>query len=53
MSGGTISNIARRAAFLAAAEDARVEMRHLREGATSEALRTGTVLAPEETAGWA
>lgn len=52
VSGGTISNVARRAAFLAATESGPVEMRHLRESARSEAQKLGRDLAPEETAGW-
>jgi hypothetical protein len=52
VSGGTISNIARRAAFLAAADTGHVEMHHVRDGAMTEALKTDTELAPEETAGW-
>jgi hypothetical protein len=46
--GGTITNIARRGAYLAAAEPTAVEMRHLSEASRSELRKLGRELTPDE-----
>jgi SpoVK/Ycf46/Vps4 family AAA+-type ATPase len=52
-SGGTISNIARRAAFLAAANGGAIEMHHLLASARRELRKTADRdLSPEELSGW-
>jgi hypothetical protein len=50
--GGTIANIARRGAFLAAAEPAPVEMRHLFEATRLELTKLGRDMTPEEREAW-
>lgn len=52
VAGGTIESIARRAAFLAAAEDQPVAMTHVREGAARQARQSGRELTGEEVEGW-
>ena len=52
VSGGTIRNIARRAAFMAAARDEPVTMADLRDGARQEARKQDRDLGPDELAGW-
>jgi ATPase family associated with various cellular activities (AAA) len=52
VTGGTISAIARRGAFLAAADCGEVEMRHLRESALRELRTVGRQPAVEELEGW-
>jgi ATPase family associated with various cellular activities (AAA)/Winged helix domain, variant len=51
-SGGTISNIARRSAFLAASEPAAIEMRHLLLGTARELRKLGRDMTPEELEAW-
>jgi hypothetical protein len=51
VTGGTISSIARRAAFLAA-DDGAIEMRHLLAGAFSELRKLDIEPSTQETAGW-
>ncbi|WP_053227441.1 ATP-binding protein [Solirubrobacter soli] len=50
--GGTIRNIARRGAFLAAAEGEEIEMEHLREATVRELRTAGRDLTPEELRAW-
>jgi SpoVK/Ycf46/Vps4 family AAA+-type ATPase len=50
--GGTIANIARRGAYLAAAEPSPVEMRHLLEATRRELRKSGRDLSPEELEAW-
>jgi hypothetical protein len=50
--GGTISNIARRAAFLAAANGGAVEMHHLLASARRELRKSGRELSPDEVSAW-
>jgi hypothetical protein len=50
--GGTISNIARRAAFLAAAEPGPVAMRHLEEASRRELRKLGRDMTPDELEAW-
>jgi hypothetical protein len=52
VTGGTIANIARRGAFLAAGDGGAVEMRHLHAGALSELRKLEREPSAEETAGW-
>jgi SpoVK/Ycf46/Vps4 family AAA+-type ATPase len=52
VTGATISNIARRSAFLAAGDAGQVEMPHLREGALRELRQTDRPPAREELEGW-
>ena len=52
VTGGTISNIARRGAFLAAAEPTAVEMRHLFEATRRELRKVGRDMSPEELTAW-
>lgn len=50
--GGTIGNIARRGAFLAAGEPSAVEMRHLLESSRLELRKLGRDLTPDELEAW-
>jgi len=50
--GGTISNIARRGAFMAAAQPASVEMRHLFEASRRELRKLGRDMTPDELDAW-
>jgi ATPase family associated with various cellular activities (AAA) len=50
--GGTISNIARRGAFMAAAEEASVEMRHLYDASQRELRKLGRDMTPDELDAW-
>lgn len=50
--GGTIASIARRGAYLAAAEAADVEMRHLLESTRRELRKVGRDLSTEELSAW-
>jgi hypothetical protein len=52
VTGGTIRNIARRAAFMAAAGDKPVTMADLRDSARQEARKQDRDLGPDELAGW-
>ena len=52
VAGGTIRNVARRAAFLAAARDEPVTMADLRDSARQEARKQERDLGPDELAGW-
>jgi hypothetical protein len=52
VTGAGIDRVARRAAFLAAAEERAVSMRHLAAGARREARYTGRDLGPQEIAKW-
>jgi ATPase family associated with various cellular activities (AAA) len=52
VSGATIRNIARRGAFLAAAEDSEVEMAHLLESTERELRQSGRSLSAEELSAW-
>ncbi|HWT95332.1 MAG TPA: ATP-binding protein [Solirubrobacteraceae bacterium] len=50
--GGTIANIARRGAYLAAAEPAGIGMAHLLEATRRELRKAGRDLTPEELSAW-
>jgi hypothetical protein len=50
--GGTITNIARRGAFLAAAEPNAVEMRHLFDASQRELRKLGREMTPDELDAW-
>ena len=52
MAGGNIRNIALNAAFLAAAEEKPVEMKHVLEAARLEAQKIERPLADAEIRGW-
>jgi ATPase family associated with various cellular activities (AAA) len=52
VTGGTIRNIARRAAFMAAAQDKPVTMADLRDSARHEARKQDRDVGPDELAGW-
>jgi ATP-dependent 26S proteasome regulatory subunit len=50
--GGTINNIARRGAFMAAAESSEVEMQHLFEASQRELRKLGRDMTPDELEAW-
>jgi hypothetical protein len=50
--GGTIANIARRGAFMAAAEPGTVEMHHLFEASRRELRKLGRDMTPDELEAW-
>ncbi len=52
VAGGTIRNVARRAAFMAAARGKPVTMADLRDGARQEARKQERDVGPDELAGW-
>jgi len=52
VTGATIANIARRGAFIAAAEDSEVQMRHLLTSTERELRQNGRSLSPEELSAW-
>lgn len=52
VTGGTISNVARRSPYLAAADGDSMEMRHLQQGTQRELRKLGRDLSPQELAAW-